>query len=479
MAKKSSRRASSSRTEAPQTASVKAWEDDPETNVLLERPAPDISATPLAYSFDQPAPPPAIYQPGVPEFRYWTAAEALRRGADFWAPLMPQAIWQGDRDTLNVILDEGVDLNAYYSRDALNFFHGQGATATVYSGESPDIVCHEMGHGILDSVKPQLWDAMSGEVAAFHESFADVSAILSALQLPSLRSAILADTSGSLYRSSRLSRLGEQLGSALRVTRPEIPEADCLRNAVNSWVYQDPTTLPQGGPSTQLTSEAHNFSRVFTGAVFEALADMLKLKAGRSAPTESDLQAVSVDIARILLEGVEQAPVVPNWYAQVAAAMVSASASHDPDYPAILKSAFMRRSILSPQSATSVAQLQESIAATAATRDVKQPLGELALPGDDYGFNGAIVVMAASHARPFIARAGATAQNGSVEPVSSSTAARAYLDDLFTRGRVDTRNIDQIATHFHHAGRLCSHELVREKDAVRVRRRFFDCGFDV
>ena len=477
MAKKSTRRSSLARSDAPIATIVKAWEDDPETNVLIERPVPNISATPLAYSFDQSAPPAAIYQPGTPEFRYWTAAEALRRGADFWAPIMSQAIWQGDRDTLKVILDEGEDLNAYYDRNALNFFHGRGAAGTVYSGESPDIVCHEMGHGILDSVKPQLWDAMSGEVAAFHESFADISAILSALQLPSMRTAVLTATGGSLYRSSRLSRLAEQLGSAIRLVQPDAVEPDCLRNAVNSWVYQDPTTLPQGGPATQLTSEAHNFSRVFTSAVFETIAGMLMVKAGASPPKEADLLAVSVDMARILLDGVEEAPVVPNWYSQVAAAMVNASSAHDPDYPAVLKSAFMRRSILSLDSATSVRQLHLSVAAAAAARDVKQPLAELALPGDDYGLDDAIIVMAASHARPFIAKSAATVQNGSLEPVSSSTAARGYLDDLFTRGRVDTRKIDSIATHFHHGRTLCSHEVVREKNAVRLRRRFFDCGF--
>jgi hypothetical protein len=33
--------------------------------------------------------------------------------------------------SLNVILDEGEDLNAYYDRNALNFFHGQGVGGTV------------------------------------------------------------------------------------------------------------------------------------------------------------------------------------------------------------------------------------------------------------------------------------------------------------------------------------------------------------
>jgi hypothetical protein len=53
-------------------------------------------------------------------------------------------------------------------------------------------VCHELGHALLDSFKPQLFDAASIEVAAFHESFGDMSAILSALQLPGVREGVLA-----------------------------------------------------------------------------------------------------------------------------------------------------------------------------------------------------------------------------------------------------------------------------------------------
>jgi hypothetical protein len=475
------RRPQMAQNEAPPAGvTVQGWEEDPEPAVLVQRPAPDLSRQPLAFSFDQPAPPVQVYQPGTAEFRYWTAAEALRRGADFWAPLMPKAVWEGDRETLNVILDEGEDLNAYYNRNALNFFHGQGVSGTVYSGESPDIVCHEMGHGILDSIKPQLFDAMSGEVAAFHEAFADVSAILSALQLPSLRTAILSDTRGRLYTSSRLSRLAEQLGSAIRLIQPDAVEPDCLRNAVNSWVYRDPTTLPQGGPATALTSEAHNFSRVFSGAVYEIMAGMLAAKAVTpSAPTGEELQAVSVEVAKIIIVGVQQAPVVANWYAQVAAAMVNASTNISPAYPAILRAAFVRRSILSMDSAVNAAKLQQSLVVSAGAREVEQPLSEIALPADDYGLDDPILVTAASHARPFLVKSAATLQNGSVEPVSSSTAARSYLDDLFSRGRIDYGEMKRSPAHFDHGHRLCSHVLTRDKGAVRLRRRLFDCGFEV
>jgi hypothetical protein len=90
--------------------------------------------------------------------------------------------------------------------------------------------------------------AASIEVAAFHESFGDMSALLSALQLPSLREGVLAETGGVLHRASRLSRLAEQLGWAIRQSVPSAVEPDCLRNAVNTFFYRDPDTLPTMAP---------------------------------------------------------------------------------------------------------------------------------------------------------------------------------------------------------------------------------------
>jgi hypothetical protein len=469
--------ASGKKHEVPDSNAVSAWEDDPEPAVLVQRPVPDLSKQPLAFAFDQPQPSPGVYQPGMAEFRYWTAAEALRRAADFWAPRVPSGKWQMGT-VLNVILDEGEDLNAYYDRQALNFFHGPGKGGTVYSGESPDIVCHEMGHAILDSIKPQLWGVAGHEPAAFHESFADVSAILAALQLPSLRSAILKDTAGRLYRSSRLSRLAEQLGTAIRLQQPDAVESDCLRNAVNSFVYQDPLTLPQSSPASQLSSEMHNFSRVFTGAVFEIMGAMLHAKA--ATPAEADLLAVSGEIADILVAGVQQAPVVPNWFAQVAAAMVNASTKTNTAYPPILKAIFVRRSILSLQSASDVQSLHMSVAALTpanAAEPAFGPLADLALPASDYGLDLPLLVEAASHARRFVAYAAATVTNGGLEPASSSTAARAFVDDIFSQGRVDYTDVPRSGVQLDHGRRLYTHVLVRDKGAVRLQRRLFDCGF--
>ena len=469
------RQKSTRRRAAEPELTIRAWQDDPATGFLMDRPVPNLAQRPLAYSFAGPTPKPASYQPGTPEFRYWTAAEALRRGANFWAQLIPLARWQPGA-VLKVLLDEGLDLNAFYDREALNFFHGPSLTGTVFSGESPDVVCHEMGHAILNSLKPQLWGAGSHEAAAFHESFGDISSIISALQLQELRTAILSDTGGHLYQSSRLSRLAEQLGAAIRAQQPDAVKPDSLRNAVNRFSYEDPINLPPFGPASQLSSEPHSFSRVFTGAFYEALGGMLAAVASNpSAPSQEELHSVANDLASILVNAIKRAPVVSNLYAQVAATMVQIAGTVNPDYPAILKGVFVKRSILSLQSATAVELVRKSIAALGpSSSEEREPLARAALSGTQYGLDRPVLVETPSHARRFAVTA-AAGNADPIEPASAITAAKAFLDDVFRGGHVDYGNFGR-ETKIAHGRRLRSHRLVAEGASIRLERVLFDCG---
>ncbi|MDP1803714.1 MAG: hypothetical protein Q8K72_00970, partial [Acidimicrobiales bacterium] len=292
-------------------ANVRVWEDDPLAGaVAVERAQAKLPKSPLGITIDVPAPPAKLYDPGTPEFRYWTAADALARGAAFWKSVMPKGTtWQAGK-TLPVRLDAGDKLNAIYTRGDLRFFHTSVAGTMVFTGESPDVVCHEMGHAVLDALRPQLWDAMSHEVAALHESFGDMSAILVALQQPAIRDEVLAETGGALYRSSRLSRVAEQLGWGQRQRQPCSAETDCLRNAVNCFAYQRPTTLPNTSPAVLLSSAPHSFSRVFTGAFFQMYAGMVVLL--HRPPSSDDLLQASVDAGRLLVTAVQAAPIVPD-----------------------------------------------------------------------------------------------------------------------------------------------------------------------
>ena len=462
-------------------ANVMVWKDDPASSLgLVEVPVPVLHRAPYALRIDKPTPPPApqIYDKGTPEFRYWAAAAALSRAATFWGELVPAGVTWEPGATLPVVLDEGEDLNAFYDRKALNFFHGRGADgATVFSGESPDILCHELGHGILDSLRPELFNTASLEVPAFHEAFADISALLTALQVPELREAILKQTGGHLNRNSDWSRLAEQLGSAIRAQAPDAVDRDCLRNAANSFNYQDPETLDASSPAATLSQEAHSFSRAFSGAFLEAFAGMVAVKS--ADPTSDDLLAVSKRAGSLLVAAVQAAPIVPEWYSQVAAALMAADRQSGGKFEVPLKSAFVRRGILSTQTAVAIGALQAGSAAIAAGAPVialkDMPLQ--AIDGAAYGLgNVPLFVHVANQTRRIAAlasgRGGAT-----VTPSSSDHAARSFIDHLLRLGRIDFGSHGIQGAFVVHPRARKTHRIERlANGALALRRILFYCG---
>src|SRR5262249_50703597 len=151
-------------------------------------------------------------------------------------------------------------------------------------------------------------------------------------------------------RTSRVSCLAEQLGDAIRLQAPDAVDPDCLRNAANSFVYQDPQTLPSRAPASTISSEPHSFSRIFTGAFLNSLAGMLLAR--NTDPTADDLLQVSIDMATILIRGVLAAPVLPDYYSQVALQIINASQGvNNGVYTPVLRGAFTQREIVSVEAA--------------------------------------------------------------------------------------------------------------------------------
>ena len=189
--------------------------------------------------------------------------------------------WSSLQSPLSVTLVAGDDLNANYTRRfGLRFYRHTVGTTRIFSGESPDVVRHELGHGLLDALRPELFDAASAEADAFHEAWGDMTAMLSALQRPSYRQRVLTETRGRLRTNSRLSRLAEQLGWGIRQSSPDSVDRDCLRNAANRFSYVPTGSLPSIAPTAQLSSEPHSFPRVFTGAFLDAFAAMVGVAGG-------------------------------------------------------------------------------------------------------------------------------------------------------------------------------------------------------
>lgn len=465
---------------------ILVWEDDPGSALTppLEIPAPDLSQPPLPLQITSPQPPPDLYDRNTPEFRYWAAAAGLSRGTAFWSALAPNSTSWEPGSPLPVNLDGGEDLNAFYSRTAptgLNFFHGDGGDGnTVFSGESPDILCHELGHAVLDALRPELFDAANLESPAFHESFGDMSAILTALQVPQVRDSILTETSGHIDRNSDLSRLAEQLGAAIRERAPDAVDSDCLRNAANSFAYQDPETLPASAPASMLCQEPHSFSRVFTGAFLEALAGMVLTRSVN--PTSDDLLAVSNAMGGLLVAAVQAAPVVPDFYSHVAAALIQADAQQGGTFAAPLKSAFVRRAILSPQSAVAIGFFQP--AATAAmTAAVSAPMRVRELPlqaidAAQYGLGTTPLFVHVATQPRRVAALAAGPGGAQVTPPSSDKAARTFVEHLMRLGRVDFGPHGIQGAYIAHPRARKTHRIERlNGGALVLRRKLFYCGF--
>ncbi|MEU6876884.1 hypothetical protein [Streptomyces sp. NPDC046712] len=464
---------------------VLAYEDDPgaplRENVPVRRPVPQLDTQPFPTAISEAAPQPDSAGPGTPAFRYWVAADALSTGCQMWGPLVPTGTqWVPSVGrVLPVHLDEGVDLNAFYDRRSLKFFHQRVEGVDVFSGGSPEIVRHELGHAVLDALRPQLWNAATHEADGLHEAFGDISALLTALQVESLRTAVLTQTQGRIEQSSRMSRLAEQLGWALDKVAPGAAEPDCLRNMSNRFFYRDPVDLPPSGPASMLTSGPHSFSRVFSGAFLKVVAGIFRQQDGQDQAALAEAGRIA---GQLLVDAVVAAPVVPGYYAQVAGHMIAADQNrHSGKYGPSLRSAFTRHGILSVNAATSltaqeIAHRGAALAeATPGGRD-EDSLTPITVQGAEYGIKGPLTLFAPGESRRF-GVAGSDPAGGSVRPADPEQVATSYLEDLLRRGRIEipAEHRTDVAI-VDDSPRLKTHEIARSETAggLALVRRCFD-----
>jgi hypothetical protein len=129
--------------------------------------------------------PAAPHPLGNPEFLFWQSREAAIAALVTYEALAGKKVTRWARSTplrkLDLEPNEGIDLNAYYNGQSISFFEYTTGAKTTWSGESTDVVAHEAGHGVLDAIRPELWDSPYLEAAAFHEAFGDCTAIFAAL----------------------------------------------------------------------------------------------------------------------------------------------------------------------------------------------------------------------------------------------------------------------------------------------------------
>ena len=132
----------------------------------------------------------------------------------------------------------GIEVEENYSAFFLNF----------------DVIAHEIGHGIIYSeIGMPSQDGTNSEYFGFHESAADLVALLASLHFDSVTNGVLDNTSGNLYTLNRLSRFAETSDNTQ------------IRMAANDKVLSE---FIDGWDSE------HKLSQPLTGAMFDILVDV-------------------------------------------------------------------------------------------------------------------------------------------------------------------------------------------------------------
>ena len=265
-------------------------------------------------------------------------------------PMMSRPItrWPGTRN-LKIKPHAGVDLNAYYDRHSLQFFYAQDPKTRkpIYTCESFDIVSHELGHGILDAMRPDLWSIQSMEAWAYHEAFGDMVAILGAMHSDKMLLAVLKETNNDMFKQNHLTRLAEEMGTALYhySKGKDGRKPGALRQALNKFKYKNPSKLPSATRHDKLANESHSFGRVFLGAFYAFLANVYKQKVKDGMKPFDAIKYARDHCGRVVMRASALAPASPRFYASISKAMLGIEKQMGGHHYALLKTVMKNRNI--------------------------------------------------------------------------------------------------------------------------------------
>ncbi|MET0516901.1 MAG: hypothetical protein ABW047_16425 [Nitrospiraceae bacterium] len=283
-----------------------------------KRPRPDPPMLRARFSYAAGIPE-GHYAQDTPEFLFWQCREAALAALETWALVaQPLSHWANGVDSLTLHHDRGQGLNASYDRADLSFFRWRTGPKTTVSGASTDAVAHEVGHALLDAIRPDLWGSAYTEVAAFHEAFGDCLALLVGWCDAPTRQALLRNGS-SLRQPNFLESLTEDVADGIRREHGTGHSSSLPRRALNTLQWEFPVNLPAMGSPAELTSEPHSFSRVFTGCFYDTVCNLFDADSSHGAP---GLRRAAHTAGTLLIAAAKTAPEDMRFFQAVGRAMI-------------------------------------------------------------------------------------------------------------------------------------------------------------
>lgn len=213
---------------------------------------------------------------GTYEFEQAHAFGSIRFTMDIWERYFERPLewhFRDYYDRLEILFLRGLD-NAFagFGSVEIGSYTSKKTGDHVEFGLSFDILSHELGHLIIyNEIGLPGTVEVDGEYFGFHESAADMVALISLLHFDSAAVGLLENSRGNLYSYNRLNRFGE------------VSDNWQLRSAANNKTLYD----YEAGWTYE-----HRLSQVLTGALFDTWVDVFHenlLEAGLISQSLEDL----------------------------------------------------------------------------------------------------------------------------------------------------------------------------------------------
>ena len=233
--------------------------------------------------------------------------------------------WAFEGGRITIIPHAGYWENAYYDRStgALHFFYFAGKNGLpVFTCLSHDIITHELGHAVLDGLKPYYNEISSPATAGFHEFFGDAVALATKLTHRPI-AVLVAGSQDAVNSSNVITNIAAGFGAGLSANYGSLANA-YLRSAANNKKMKD----------VEGVYEEHLYSEVLTGAYYSFLkkAYATRLKAALAdpeRPNDTDGQrrvraliSAAEVTSRILIRAIDYCPPVDIQFIDFAKAAI-------------------------------------------------------------------------------------------------------------------------------------------------------------